>query len=263
MSNQREPQSDEQLASILFEILKHSKEGMLKDDMTRYRRWPYGYKKKTYQFLVRALDRQIDMNIRDKNVAALQGKPAAAPAPAKQKVCKAFLRGECKNKECPRKHPKNGKGSRAPSAATPPVDGGAVRTAERKQGSGRDKSRDRSKGRGKGDDKTVSPTHDKDGKQRPCKFWALGKCERENCGYSHAPADKGKKAGQTTQPSKEGGRKRSTSRQSKTPCRNFAAGNCTYGDKCIFAHDKSAGAPPSPKSAAKAKAKAAAAKPVQ
>ena len=47
---------------------------MLKDDITRYRRWPYGYKKKTYKFLVRALDRQIDMNIRDKNYAALQGK---------------------------------------------------------------------------------------------------------------------------------------------------------------------------------------------
>ena len=105
--------------------------------------------------------------------------------------------------------------------------------------------------------------HDKDGKQKACKFWAMGKCERENCGYSHVPADKGKKAGQAAGPSKEGGRKRSTSRQSKTPCRNFAARNCTYGDKCIFAHGNAAGGRPAAKAAAKAVAKAAAAKPVQ
>ena len=36
LANQMERQSDEQLATILFEILKHSKEGMLKDDVTRY-----------------------------------------------------------------------------------------------------------------------------------------------------------------------------------------------------------------------------------
>ena len=34
LANQREPQSDDQLATILFEVLKHSKEGMLKDDVT-------------------------------------------------------------------------------------------------------------------------------------------------------------------------------------------------------------------------------------
>jgi len=145
LANQRELQSDDQLATILFEILKHSKEGMLKDDMVRYRRWPHGHRKKTYKFLVRALDRQIDMNIRDKNFAALQNKSNAAPAAAKRKVCKAFLRGECKDANCPNKHPDGKKGSRATSAATPSATGGAQRTAggrggrrrEMSQGSGR------------------------------------------------------------------------------------------------------------------------------
>jgi len=117
LANQMERQSDEQLATILFEILKHSKEGMLKDDLTRYRRWPRGHRKKTYQFLIRALDRQIDMNVRDKNYAALQGRSNAAPAATKKRVCKAYLRGECKGKNCPHKHPKDKKGSRAPSGA--------------------------------------------------------------------------------------------------------------------------------------------------
>jgi len=143
---------------------------MLKDDITRYRLWPCGYKKKTYKFLVRALDRQIDMNIRDKNFAALQGKSTAAPASAKQKVCKAFLRGECKNKECPLKHPKGKKGSRAPSAAVPSATGGAQRTADRRNNAGRDQSRGRSNSRGAGKDRGTSPTHDKDGKQKTCKF---------------------------------------------------------------------------------------------
>jgi len=240
---------------------------MLKDDMIRYRRWPHGHRKKTYKFLVRALDRQIDMNIRDKNYAALQGKSNAAPAAAKKKVCKAFLRGECKDRNCPHKHPDGKRGSRAPSAATPPTTGGPPRAAGRREGRGRDRSQGRGngKGNGKGQDRSGSPTHDKDGKQKACKFWAMGKCERENCGYSHVPADKGKKAntptGQASDARKGGGaegRKRSTSRQSKTPCRNFAAGNCTYGDKCIFVHDGAAGVRPAAKGAAKAAAKAAA-----
>ena len=44
LANQREPQSEDQLATILFEVLKDSKEGMLKDDVTRYRRWPRGHR---------------------------------------------------------------------------------------------------------------------------------------------------------------------------------------------------------------------------
>ena len=85
LANQMERQSDDQLAAILFEILKNSKEGMLKDDVTRYRRWPRGHKKKTYQFLIRALDRQIDMNVRETNYAALQqGRPIDAPTPEQQ-----------------------------------------------------------------------------------------------------------------------------------------------------------------------------------
>jgi len=255
VANQRESQSDDQLATILFEVLKHSKEGMLKDDVIRYRRWPYGHKKKTYKFLIRALDRQIDMNIRDKNFAALQGKSTAAPAPNRKKICKAFLRGECKNKECPFRHPKNDKGSSAPSAAVPTTAGG-----DRGRSQSRDKGKGKGKGKGQSRDRSTSPTHDKDGKQRPCKFWASGKCERENCGYSHAPADKGKKASGSGSSPKSGDRKRSSSRQSKTLCRNFAAGSCSYGDKCLFAHDHAASSKPAAKAAAKAVAKAAVSK---
>jgi hypothetical protein len=260
LANQREPQSEDQLATILFEVLKHSKEGMLKDDVTRYRRWPRGHKKKTYKFLIRALDRQIDMNVRDRNFAALQGKSTAAPAADKKKVCKAFLRGECKDKECPLKHPKNKKGSRAPSAAAPPTVGGAQRTADTIGRGGRDRSQSRGKGSGKGRDRSTSPTHDKDGKQKACKFWALGKCERENCGYSHIPADRGKKAGRANDAQKDKERKRSSSRQSKTMCRNFAAGKCTYGDKCIFVHGDGASGRLAAKAIAKAVAKAAVSK---
>ena len=161
------------------------------------------------------------------------------------------------------------RGSRATSAATPSAAGGAQRTAGGRGGRGRDKSQGSGKGKranGKGQDRSGSPTHDKDGKQKACKFWAMGKCERENCGYSHVPADKGKKAGNPAsgqasgarQDGAAGGRKRSTSRQSKTPCRNFAAGNCTYGDKCIFVHEDAANGRPAAKAAAEAAAKVAA-----
>ena len=47
MANQRESQSEDQLAIISLEVFKHSKEGMLEDDVTRYRRWPRGHRKKT------------------------------------------------------------------------------------------------------------------------------------------------------------------------------------------------------------------------
>jgi len=127
----------------------------------------HGHRKKTYKFLVRALDRQIDMNIRQKNYAALQGKSNAAPAAAKKKVCKAFLRGECKDKNCPHTRPDGRKGSRATSAATPPATGGAQRTAGGRGGRGRDKSQGRGNGNkadGKGQDRSGSPTHDQDGK---------------------------------------------------------------------------------------------------
>ena len=44
LANQRELQSDGQLATILFKILKNSKEGVLKDDVIRYGRWPRGHR---------------------------------------------------------------------------------------------------------------------------------------------------------------------------------------------------------------------------
>ena len=157
-------------------LLPSCSKGMSKGDVTRYRRWPRGHRKKTYKFLARALDRQIDMNIRDKNYAALQGKSNAAPAAAKKRVCKAFLRGECNDRNCPHKHPDGKKGSRAPSAATPSATGGAQSTAGRRERRDRDPSRGRGKGNkadGKGRDRSASPTHDKDGKQKACKFWAM------------------------------------------------------------------------------------------
>jgi hypothetical protein len=43
-------------------------------------------------------------------------------------------------------------------------------------------------------------------------------------------------------------------------CRNFAAGKCTYGEKCIFAHGDASGGIPAAKAAAKAVAKAAVSK---
>ena len=146
----------------------------------------------------------------------------------------------------------NKKGSRASSVATPPSAGGPQRTADGRRNDGRDKSQGRGKSNGKGRDRSTSPTHDKHDKQKACKFWAMGKRERENCGYKHVPADEGKKAGQAADAQKEDKRKRSSSRQSKTPCRNFAAGKCTYGDKCIFVHVEAASGKPAAKAAAKA-----------
>ena len=126
-----------------------------------------GTQEKTYQFLIRSLDRQIDMNVRDKNYAALQGRATAAPTPKKTRVCKAYLRGECNDRNCPRAHPDGKKGSKATSAATPQASGGTQRAAGRQENRGRSQSQGRGKGKGKGKGKarSASPTHNAAGLQ--------------------------------------------------------------------------------------------------
>ena len=54
ITNQAEPQTNEQLAGILYLLLKQSNK--LKDDMAKYRRYPRGHRKRTYNFLIAAWD---------------------------------------------------------------------------------------------------------------------------------------------------------------------------------------------------------------
>ena len=90
IANLAEPQTDQQLARILLEILKKSTK--LKEDIQKYRRYKDGHKRKTLRFLTSALDRQIAQDQQDRNAAVLLkgGKPAA---PGRKKVCKAWMKG--------------------------------------------------------------------------------------------------------------------------------------------------------------------------
>ena len=64
-SNQQEPQTDEQLASILYLLLRNSDK--LRTDMDRYRRWTPGHKKRTYKYLLKCWDQLISRELEDAN----------------------------------------------------------------------------------------------------------------------------------------------------------------------------------------------------
>ena len=224
--NQAEKQSDDQLATILYEVLKHSEK--LKDDMHRWRRYEKGHKKKTYQFLLTAWQRQIDEDRRDANARLLQRRGPAAPA--KTHICRGWLKnGVCKTPDCKYDHPADAKGAKAKSAAAPEKDNGKGRSASRGKGTGKGKARSRS----------PSPAS-LDTSKKLCHFFAAGTCKKgKDCPYLHD--NKSKK------PASERGGK---------PCTSFFKnGSCSYGEKCVFSHNKEkadkAPAAPAAKSSAK------------
>ena len=248
VANQREGQSSDQLAGILYEVLRHSDK--LKEEVAKWRRYPDGHKKKTYDFLVRAWDRQIDFDTRDRNMQHLQTGRRTPAAPGRKKVCKPFLKGTCPHRDqsCDKDHPA-GQGGTKRTAAPAEVGGGGVATAT---GGGGGKGKGKDKGKGKGKKEGLgnrAPIN------KPCHFHILGKCETVGCRFMHVdnPTPEQKAAAQEYQRSRS-----SSPAPGRKPCRDHAAGHCAMGDNCNFSHDKPPAAP-APKGKAKAKAKAEAA----
>ena len=239
IANCAEKQPEPQQATILYDILKHSTK--LKEDMSKYRRYDKGHKKKNIHFLLKALDRQIILDQQERNAKALNGKNNPA-VPAKRKgICKKYLQGKCcgdANPACNKKHPegryneKNIARQAAPATTSGqqggPTESGAVR------------GRQAEKGKGKGKRALTPPGGG--WKRLPCKFFQVGKCgkSQEDCPWPHRDATVEEQAEMKKNEDNAKARSQSPGGKINKPCGQWAKGNCTFGDACRFIHDEAA-----------------------
>ena len=202
------------LAEILLDKLRGSQE--LREDIKHYIRIEPTHEDKTYQYLLRCMDRFLSQQRLDRNRTetrnALKKKSTAAPAPSPEEPkTKAEIRKEKKEK------------AKAKAAA-------AKAKAKAKP--------DPSKPSGGGDPN----------KKRPCKFYQDNKCNKgKDCPFAHRKAtlEELKAMGKARSPSpapKGGSGKGKGARDESKPklgqwCRAFLTPKgCTHGDKCIYPH---------------------------
>ena len=193
----------------------------LSHDLAVYDRTPEGEPNRFYEFLMKAarayLERKRLEKMRRATKKSVSGKRDAAPAPDRppsagkpQGICYDFQAGKCtRGKDCRYKHEKSDKGK-----------GGG------KKGKSRSKSRASSR--------SLSPGS----RNKVCKFWKAGKCQRGNeCAFQHppkpaAPSTKDDKRGKSQNKKKKkknkkkGDRSRSSSRGS-----NSSKGSQSLKDK--------------------------------
>ena len=224
---------DDWLRDALYKKIRNS--NLMMYDIKQYESWLEGDPRRTYQYLINAIERHIARIREDKHVAAREkyardfaggGRPTApiptAPAPPD---ANAKAKAKAKAKEKPAPKPK------AKSDAAPVLPSPQPKQHAKGKGQGR---------KGKSKSRSASP---RDKKKIPCHFHFIKKSCRKgkDCEYSHDQKtfDASKSGGH----GKGGGKTpRGQSPANKTkkidePCWHWAKGKCRYGDKCNKRHD--------------------------
>ena len=224
---------DDWLRDALYKKIRNS--NLMMYDIKQYESWLEGDPRRTYQYLINAIERHIARIREDKHVAAREkyardfaggGRPTAptptAPAPPDANA-KAKAKANAKEKPAPK--------PKAKSDAAPVLPSPQPKQHAKGKGQGR---------KGKSKSRSASP---RDKKKIPCHFHFIKKSCRKgkDCEYSHDQKtfDASKSGGH----GKGGGKTpRGQSPANKTkkidePCWHWAKGKCRYGDKCNKRHD--------------------------
>ena len=224
---------DDWLRDALYKKIINS--NLMMYDIKQYESWLEGDPRRTYQYLINAIERHIARIREDKHVAAREkyardfaggGRPTAptptAPAPPDANA-KAKAKANAKEKAAPK--------PKAKSDAAPVLPSPQPKQHAKGKGQG---------GKGKSKSRSASP---RDKKKIPCHFHFIKKSCRKgkDCEYSHDQKvfDASKSGGH----GKGGGKTpRGQSPANKTkkidePCWHWAKGKCRYGDKCNKRHD--------------------------
>ena len=224
---------DDWLRDALYKKIRNS--NLMMYDIKKYESWLEGDPRRTYQYLINAIERHIARIREDKHVAAREkyardfaggGRPTAptptAPAPPDANA-KAKAKANAKEKAAPK--------PKAKSDAAPVLPSPQPKQHAKGKGQGR---------KGKSKSRSASP---RDKKKIPCHFHFIKKSCRKgkDCEYSHDQKtfDASKSGGH----GKGGGKTpRGQSPANKTkkidePCWHWAKGKCRYGDKCNKRHD--------------------------
>ena len=224
---------DDWLRDALYKKIRNS--NLMMYDIKQYESWLEGDPRRTYQYLINAIERHIARIREDKHVAAREkyardfaggGRPTAptptAPAPPDANA-KAKAKANAKEKPAPK--------PKAKSDAAPVLPSPQPKQHAKGKGQGR---------KGKSKSRSASP---RDKKKIPCHFYFIKKSCRKgkDCEYSHDQKtfDASKSGGH----GKGGGKTpRGQSPANKTkkidePCWHWAKGKCRYGDKCNKRHD--------------------------
>ena len=224
---------DDWLRDALDKKIRNS--NLMMYDIKQYESWLEGDPRRTYQYLINAIERHIARIREDKHVAAREkyardfaggGRPTAptptAPAPPDANA-KAKAKANAKEKPAPK--------PKAKSDAAPVLPSPQPKQHAKGKGQGR---------KGKSKSRSASP---RDKKKIPCHFYFIKKSCRKgkDCEYSHDQKtfDASKSGGH----GKGGGKTpRGQSPANKTkkinePCWHWAKGKCRYGDKCNKRHD--------------------------
>ena len=224
---------DDWLRDALYKKIRNS--NLMMCDIKQYESWLEGDPRRTYQYLINAIERHIARIREDKHVAAREkyardfaggGRPTAptptAPAPPDANA-KAKAKANAKEKAAPK--------PKAKSDAAPVLPSPQPKQHAKGKGQGR---------KGKSKSRSASP---RDKKKIPCHFHFIKKSCRKgkDCEYSHDQKvfDASKSGGH----GKGGGKTpRGQSPANKTkkidePCWHWAKGKCRYGDKCNKRHD--------------------------
>ena len=224
---------DDWLRDALYKKIRNS--NLMMYDIKQYESWLEGDPRRTYQYLINAIERHIARIREDKHVAAREkyardfaggGRPTAptptAPAPPDANA-KAKAKANAKEKAAPK--------PKAKSDAAPVLPSPQPKQHAKGKGQGR---------KGKSKSRSASP---RDKKKIPCDFHFIKKSCRKgkDCEYSHDQKvfDASKSGGH----GKGGGKTpRGQSPANKTkkidePCWHWAKGKCRYGDKCNKRHD--------------------------
>ena len=224
---------DDWLRDALYKKIRNS--NLMMYDIKQYESWLEGDPRRTYQYLINAIERHIARIREDKHVAAREkyardfaggGRPTAptptAPAPPDANA-KAKAKANAKEKPAPK--------PKAKSDAAPVLQSPQPKQHAKGKGQGR---------KGKSKSRSASP---RDKKKIPCHFYFIKKSCRKgkDCEYSHDQKtfDASKSGGH----GKGGGKTpRGQSPANKTkkidePCWHWAKGKCRYGDKCNKRHD--------------------------
>ena len=224
---------DDWLRDALYKKIRNS--NLMMYDIKQYESWLEGDPRRTYQYLINAIERHIARIREDKHVAAREkyardfaggGRPTAptptAPAPPDANA-KAKAKANAKEKAAPK--PK----AKSDAAPVPP----SPQPKQHAKGKGQGR-------KGKSKSRSASP---RDKKKIPSHFHFIKKSCRKgkDCEYSHDQKtfDASKSGGH----GKGGGktpRGQSPANKAKKidePCWHWAKGKCRYGDKCNKRHD--------------------------
>ena len=224
---------DDWLRDALYKKIRNS--NLMMYDIKQYESWLEGDPRRTYQYLINAIERHIARIREDKHVAAREkyardfaggGRPTAptptAPAPPDANA-KAKAKANAKEKAAPK--------PKAKSDAAPVLPSPQPKQHAKGKGQGR---------KGKSKSRSASP---RDKKKIPCHFHFIKKSCRKgkDCEYSHDQktfdASKGGGHGKGGGKTPRGQSPANKTKKIDEPCWHWAKGKCRYGDKCNKRHD--------------------------